>query len=395
MRRGYVSICSLAMVLTLLGSGASAQTAARNPAKSPGAAPGSGDNLPHTIFVVGKVAMSDGSAVPAQVAIVSICGSNSRREALTRPDGSFSFMLGDRNSSIVQDASNSDRPVDIYSGTNSSLTSNTPSAAPPQFDTRSLQNCELRAELQGYQSSHAEFPGMPSGRIDVGTLTLTGSGSKTNAMVSVTTLQAPSNARKEFEKGKALLDKGKLDAAEASLHKAVEEYPQYAEAWCVLGSLQTMKKDAAGAHASYEAAHKADPSYPPPYLPLARAAALAHQWQDALSLSNQLIAMDASGYPMAYYYNAMANYNLNHLPEAEASALKAEGLDRAHSEPRVQVLLGMIYTARENYPAAAQHFKTYLQLVPEGPLAAQVKSDLAKCEEMAKASAPRDAQSKP
>jgi tetratricopeptide (TPR) repeat protein len=372
--------------MMLAGSEVSAQTGGRGTTvKSPTTQTvGSGDNLPHTIFIVGKVTMADGSAPPSAATIVSVCGSNSRREAIAHPDGSFSFMLGDGTSSVMQDASNTNQSVDVFTGKNSSMTSNGPSSASSQFDTRSLQNCELRADLHGYQSSHVDFPRMPSGTTNVGVLVLRGQDSKGDAVVSVTSLKAPSDARKEFENGKAQLEKGKLNDAESSLRKAVTTYPQYAEAWYLLGKVQAAKKDPAAAHASYEAAQKADPDYAPTYLPLIQAAAQAHQWQDALSLSDRLIALDTSRYPMAYYYSAVANYNLERLQAAEENALKAETLDKAHGEPRVEILLGMIYTAEQNYTAAAQHYQKYLQMVPEGPLTAQVKSDLAKCEEMAK-----------
>ncbi len=397
MGKGYQAILSIA-VLMLMGIGASAQSAGRSGTTSrpSGAQPtvNSGDQLPHTIFVVGKVAMSDGSPPPGKATIVSMCGSNSRREAVTRLDGSFSFMLGDSSSSVTQDASNTTRPTDIYSGGNSGMTSNTPGSS-PQVDTRTLSNCDLIADLQGYTSSRLGFPPMPTGTIDVGVLVLHSMGPKSDAVVSVTTLQAPSNAQKEFAKARAQLDKGKLDEAEASLRKAVEDYPQYAEAWYLLGRVQLQKKDTAAAHASFEAAQKADASYPPPYLHLAQAAAQAHQWQDALSLSDRLIALDPARYPTAYYYNAVANYNLDHLEAAETSALKAESLDKSRLEPRIEILLGMIYTARQNFSEAAQHYKNYLQIVPTGPLSAQVKSDLAKCEDMARVAGPPPTASKP
>jgi len=105
--------------------------------------------------------------------------------------------------------------------------------------------------------------------------------------------------------------------------------------------------------------------------------------------------LDSARYPMAYYYNAVANYNLDHLQAAEENALKAERLDKAHGEPRVEILLGLIYTAKQNYPAAAQHYQTYLQIAPNGPLTAQVKSDLAKCEEMAKVNGTQGSAPKP
>lgn len=382
MRRDYREVW-LIVAMTLVWSGASAQTGGRTPG-TPSSPPGSGDALPHTIFIRGRVVTSNGSALPGPATIVSVCGGNSRREAITQADGTFAFLLGDRTSSVMQDASNTDRPDDIFLGTNSSMTSNAPGSAPSQFDTRTLRNCELRAELQDYRSSHLEFPAMPTGTVDIGVLVLRSLNTKADAIVSVTSLQAPPSARKQFDKGKAQLDKGKLDDAEASLRKAVDEYPQYAEAWYALGKIQTLKKDASGANASYEAAMKADPSYPPPYIHLAQAAAQAHQWQDALSLTGRLIALDSTRYPMAHYYNAVANYNLDRLAAAEVSALRAEGLDKSHAEPRIEILLGMVYTAKQNFSAAAEHYRTYLQLVPNGPLTGQVKSDLAQCEEMAK-----------
>lgn len=398
MRRVYQAMWLAATVLVFVAV-ASAQSGSRTggmgKATTTTTPPGSGDQLPHTIFVRGKVAMADGSALPGPAAIVSVCGSNTRKETITRADGSFSFMLGDRNSSVMQDASNSDRPVDVFNGTNTSMTSNYPGAAPTQFDTRTLANCELKADLHGYESSHVEFTGMPTGTIDVGVLVIRNGGMKHDApVVSVTSLQAPPNAKKELEKGRALAEKGQLAEAEASLRKAVEEYPQYAEAWYALGNLQTAKKDA-GALSSYQAAQKADPSYVAPYPPLVRSAALAHEWPETVSLSDKLIALDASRYPMAYYYNAVANYNLDHLQVAEQSALKAESLDKTHGEPRVEILLGLIYTAKQDYSAAAQHYQAYLQIVPDGPLTAQVKSDLAKCEDMAKVSGATDGQPKP
>ena len=383
MHRGYWRFW-LIVAMMLVWTAASAQTGGRSAGRSTSGPPGSGDALPHTIFVRGRVVTSDGFPPPSPAAIVSVCGGNSRREAITHADGTFSFLLGDQTSSVIQEASNTNRPDDIFSGKSSSMTSNVPSAGSTDFDTRTLRNCELRAELQDYRSSHLEFPSMPTGTVDIGVLVLRSLSAKADAMVSVTSLQAPPGARKQFDKGQAQLDKGKLDEAEGSLRKAVNEYPQYAEAWFVLGKIQNLKKNPTEAHASYEAAMTADPSYPPPYMYLAQAAAQAHQWQDALSLTDRLIALDASRYPMAHYYNAVANYNLDRLATAEVSALRAEGLDKTHAEPRIEILLGMIYTSKQNYSAAAEHYRAYLQLVPDGPLAGQVKSDLAKCEEMAK-----------
>src|SRR5215471_2899855 len=122
MRRGYRTFWVIA-TMVLAWSGASAQTGGRT-AGRPASPPGSGDALPHTIFVRGRVVVSDGSAPPSPAAIVSVCGGNSRRVAITHADGTFSFLLGDQTSSVIQEASNTDQPDDIFSGKSSSMTGN-------------------------------------------------------------------------------------------------------------------------------------------------------------------------------------------------------------------------------------------------------------------------------
>jgi cytochrome c-type biogenesis protein CcmH/NrfG len=63
-------------------------------------------------------------------------------------------------------------------------------------------------------------------------------------------------------------------------------------------------------------------------------------------------------------------------------------MDKAHAEPRIQLLLASIYSAKQDYSAAAQHYRAYLKLVPDGPLTEHVKTNLAKTEEMAKTQPP-------
>ena len=47
----------------------------------------------------------------------------------------------------------------------------------------------------------------------------------------------------------------------------------------------------------------------------------------------------------------MAEFNLNHLAQAETNALRAESLDKLHSEPRVELLLASIYNAKGEHAA--------------------------------------------
>ena len=89
----------------------------------------------------------------------------------------------------------------------------------------------------------------------------------------------------------------------------------------------------------------------------------------------------------------LAELNLKHLDKAETNALRAEAMDKQqHSEPRIELLLASIYTAKGTYASAAEHYRAYLKLVPDGPLTDRVKTDLAKTEELAKTQGPATAQ---
>src|SRR5580700_9439778 len=55
--------------------------------------------------------------------------------------------------------------------------------------------------------------------------------------ISAATLKVPGKARGEYRKGCSDLKVGKLASAEDHLRKAVQEYPQYAAAWALLGQV--------------------------------------------------------------------------------------------------------------------------------------------------------------
>jgi cytochrome c-type biogenesis protein CcmH/NrfG len=94
---------------------------------------------------------------------------------------------------------------------------------------------------------------------------------------------------------------------------------------------------------------------------------------------------------MAYYYNAVAEFNLNHVAKAESAALRAEAADKQHAEPRIQLLLASVYVSEEKYGTAAEHYRAFLKLVPDSPLTERVKTNLAKIEQLAKSQAPANA----
>jgi tetratricopeptide (TPR) repeat protein len=335
------------------------------------------------VFYAGKVLLDTGTAPPSPVAVLRVCNGLRRREAFTVADGSFSFMVGDKASEVLQDASD-----DSHGLSSESQFSRGTIPVNGQFSTQSqVSDCELRAELAGYTSSSIRLdPSMNNSTI--GIIMLHSRAKKADGMVTVASLEVPAKARKEYEKGSEQLEKGNLAEAEKSLRKAIEEYPKFAEAWARTGDLEQRRRNMDGAIKDYQEAIADDPNLPMPYFRLAFLEATSHDWEQTLKLTDKLISLAPTDFPLAYYFNGIAELNLNHIDKAETSALRAQALDKQHMEPRVELLLANIYTAKGSLPLAADHYRAYLKLVPDGPLTERVKTDLAKIEEMAKTQTP-------
>lgn len=365
------------------GSGGGKVTTSRVPSR---VTPTTPTNPTQTSYYTGKVVLDTGIAPPAPVAVLRVCNGLSRRETFTSSDGAFSFMVGEKFNDIMPDASDDTRGF----GADSQYSRSSIIAMGQTNPLSPLADCELRADLSGYTSSSIRLdPSMNNS--NVGVIVLHSRTKKADGMVTVASLEVPAKARKEYEKGSELLEKGNLPEAEKSLRKAIDEYPPFAEAWTRLGDLEQRRKNSEAAIKDYQEAINSDPKLPIPYLRMAFLEAVAADWEQTRKLTEKLISLDPSGFPLAYYYNGIAEFNLKHIDKAESNALRAENMDKQHAEPRVELLLASIYIAKGAYSSATDHYRAYLKLVPGGPLSERVKTDLAKTEELAKSQPPAPA----
>jgi tetratricopeptide (TPR) repeat protein len=110
--------------------------------------------------------------------------------------------------------------------------------------------------------------------------------------VSVTSLQIPRKAQKEYERACADLKNTKLPEAEQHLHKATEIYPNYVAGWVMLGQILETRQQTAGARDACSRASGADPSYLPAYLCLAEIAGRGQEWHEVLNLTSRALELD-------------------------------------------------------------------------------------------------------
>lgn len=327
------------------------------------------------VFFSGDVALPDGSRPPDPVRIQRVCKGVTHDEAWTDSKGRFSFKIaaGGKDPTST-DAGQAGRSQDLSRPIGNSTYYSNPL-------TTALRDCEVQAVLTGYWSDRVSIA--LKNTLDdtrIGTIVLhpvTGAQALT---VSATTLAAPPNAAKAYEKGAAAMREQKWDAAQKELAKAVAAYPKYAIAWFELGVLRQTRNDLAGAAEAWKEALKSDPKYVKPYEVLAALAERKQNWVESEKYSHDWIQLDPEDFPAAYLYNAIASAQLQKMEQAETSARKGLLLDKDHKIPRLSYVLGLILMQKREFSESAKCLRTYLELAPNAKDAAIVHQELTKIE---------------
>jgi tetratricopeptide (TPR) repeat protein len=202
-------------------------------------------------------------------------------------------------------------------------------------------------------------------------------GSYSNPTVSLTTLAAPEDAKKAFQKGVDAMAGKKWAAARMEFERAVAAYPDYTPAWDALGEVLVEQSQPQPARQAFERAVKSDPKFAPAWAQLARLAADEGRMQDSLDAAERALQLDSTGFPAVYVSQASAYLALQRLDAAERSARRAIELDTFHEIPRAERVLGSVLAAKGDPKGAVEHWKKYLQMSPKADDAAEVRKRIA------------------
>jgi tetratricopeptide (TPR) repeat protein len=333
--------------------------------------------------------LEEGTPPPDPVVIETVCNGSPHGEGYSDTKGYFSIELGGRNA-MMQDAS------EFSSFNRSNAAGMTGTGTTPgsfgggsESSERKYMGCDLQAKLAGYRSQTVPLAGRRAmDNPDVGTILLHRNGpAEEGKTISAVSLAAPKDAKKAYEKGLDAIKKKKFDDAQRSFEKAVEVYPKYSAAWYELGMLQAGQGKMDMARSYFDKALECDPKFVKPYLQISILELQASKWRNLAEVTDKLVKLDPFDYPQAFFFNSVANYNLQNFDAAEKSALAAERLDTRHALPKVSHILGMLLAMKKDYAGAAEHFKTYLKFAPTAEDAAKVRSQLAEVEKVSAASA--------
>jgi tetratricopeptide (TPR) repeat protein len=338
-------------------------------------------NFPQrTIFLSGRVLFDDGTPPNNEIRIERVCGANPRFEAHTDSKGRFSFQLGSNMATEI-DTDPADANAGGFGPRDRQMASQA-GGVPALSRSNPYWNCELRASYPGYRSDVVELGTRRAlDNPDVGTIVLHRLVNVKGTTVSLTSALAPKHAQKDYQKGLQLAEKGKFDEAEKHLQQATDLYPKYAVAWFALGQVQEKENKNDDARKSFQAAAAADSKYVSPYDQLALLAARSGKWDEAANYSKQAIDLNPVEFPSSFWYNAIANYNLKKIDDAQKSTQALLKLDTRHQFPEAESMLAQIYLEKADYDQAAAHLKAYLALVPNAKNADTLKAALVKLEQ--------------
>lgn len=336
------------------------------------------------MFLRGRVASSDGTKLPHDALVERVCNNSIRQQVYTSPDGSFSMQLDSRNNPTLDASAEGGMR---YGGFSGSMPSD---MGIPRTD---LSNCEVRASLSGFRSDTVTLVARDTfaGTIDVGSIVVERIGKIEGMTISATPYKAPKDARKAYEKGLAAKKANNLGAARESFEKAVGIYPKFSNAWFQLGGVLEQENQIVAARNAYAQASAADTKFLPAYLALSNLAFRDGDWKELLQLTDHILELDPLNYARvkgyildldsfdyaeAYFYNSVANFNLDRILAAEKSARKAANLDVRPRFPQIHLLLAEIYTRKKDTPSAITELRIYLDQAPNATNAAQVRERL-------------------
>lgn len=327
-----------------------------------------GSQLP--VMLSGTVVVEGGGDVPSNVTIQRLCsGVTPRTVAWVNARGEFSFRWNDF-SGVLPEASDPGSVNMGRRGIGSSPADTSGSRASAiELPGANMRGCELEANAPGFRSDRVELTEHRAlDNPDLGRIVLHRLSRVEGLSVSASSLYAPKEAQKAWEKGVQLLrseQQSDVEAAEKEFERAVRIYPRYAAAWLGLG--QALKRGQAEDRArdAFLKAIEADNKLVEGYLQLGMTASHRRQWPEAAQYLDRALQLDPVHYPHLWLDDAEADYHVGNLDRAEKNVRQALKTDLPGRDPAAMRLLGLVLMGKQDYAGAQAALLTYLRESPD------------------------------
>jgi Tfp pilus assembly protein PilF len=194
--------------------------------------------------------------------------------------------------------------------------------------------------------------------------------------VSVAQFRVPSKARDVFHKAQKALDKQKFDEAEKLVDKALEIFPQYADALTLRALLRMDTGRIPEALDDLQKAIHDDPSYALAYVVMGAAQNQSAKFDDAIRSLQRGVSLNPASW-QAYFEMGKAFVGKGDFPTAIRNLDRAQQMAPDTYAPlhlvKAHALLGM-----KSYPDAMSELEKYLERDPHGQGSEQARQTLAK-----------------
>ncbi len=192
------------------------------------------------------------------------------------------------------------------------------------------------------------------------------------AVVDQRQLLIPEKARKEFEKGArdVIGEKPDPESGLKHLRKAVELYPEYYEAYSLMGTAYMDQQQWPEAEEALKQSLKLNDRYAASYFALGAMYNRQGKAAEAAPLLEKGLELEANGWS-GHLELAQSCLTLGQAEKAEEHARRAHEL--APKFPLVHVVLANVLLRRQNLKGAREEYQHYLNTAPQGPLAGQVR----------------------
>ncbi len=264
---------------------------------------------------------------------------------------------------------------------------------PPKAAIDAGDICAVEGKAFGYDSTTVRFPvRQSSGMVDVGVVTIERNVAgdaqardkeRRSQTVSATSLKAPPNAVKLFERGSRSLQQAKFADAAKDFESAIKVYPEYAEAWLNLGRARVSLELIGPGRDAFVRAAELDPQMAGPPEELGLLAVRQNDLVSAAKYLDESLRLDPGGSYRACYSDAIVNLMLKRYDVAERSARAAVGFGDSGAQARAHYVLGMALLALGSNAEAKLHLLRYLELAPKAPERDSVQKELNRIEQVA------------
>jgi tetratricopeptide (TPR) repeat protein len=194
----------------------------------------------------------------------------------------------------------------------------------------------------------------------------------TGVSVAEASQHVPKGAQKEYEKGIKLGEKQQFDKALISFNRAIEQFPEYFQAFTQRGHLRVSMGQIEEAEKDFDQALELNPQYEPALRGTGICKIREGKYAEALRDLDQAVTKeprDAS----AYLFLGFVNASLDRREEARAALLKALSLDAVGSA-RAHVHLADLDLKENRNKEAATELEAYLAQVPNAPDAPKLRA---------------------